>query len=182
MREAAEKPATSVNRAGSCSQRAFRPPTWINRLSLWLCSNRPLPHRYLSRCPRRRFRREPPRATLQSRRSMFEVAIKAAQENAGSGPLTAGRANAPFFGPIRPRGRSHETIYAAAPNARSSGRQPLGGTRTRRTCRLSQPHRKGAPGGHPREGSDIVHSEDQPAHTPRHRSPASAGGGRVRER
>ena len=137
-----------------------------------------LRHHYLSRCPRRRFRREPPRAT----RSMFEVAIKAAQENAGSGPLTAGRANAPFFGPIRTRGRSHEAIYAAAPNARSSGRQPLGGTRTRRTCRLSQPHRKGAPGGHAREGSDIVHSEDQPAHTPRHRRPASAGGRWVRER
>jgi hypothetical protein len=49
--------------------------------------------------------REPPPVTLQSRRSMFEVAIKAAQENAGSGPLTAGRANAPFFGPIRTRGR-----------------------------------------------------------------------------
>ena len=120
--------------------------------------------------------------TLQSRRSIFEVAIKAAQENAGSGPLTAGRVNAPFFGPIRTRGRSHEAIYAAAPNARSSGRQPLRGTRTRRTCRLSQPHRKGAPGGHPREGSDIVHSEDQPTHTPRHRPPASGGRRGVRER
>ena len=44
---------------------------------------------------------------------MFEVAIKAAKENAGSGPLTAGRANAPFLGPIRTRARSHEAIYAA---------------------------------------------------------------------
>src|SRR5215208_953011 len=141
-----------------------------------------LPHRYLSRCPRRRFRREPPRATLQSRRSMFEVAIKAAQENAGSGPLTAGWANAPFFGPILTRGRSHEAIYASAPNARSSGRPPLGGTRTRRTCRLSQPHFIVEPCGHHREGSDIVHSEDQPTHTPRHRPPAPAGERWVRER
>ena len=80
---------------------------------------------------------------------MSEVVIKAAQENARSGPLTAGRGNAPFLGPIRTRGRSHEALYAAAPNARSSGRQPLGGTRTKRTCRPSQPHRKGAPGGIP---------------------------------
>ena len=122
----------------------------------------------------------PDRSTSTSA-AVGEVAIKAAQENAGSGPLTAHRANAPFYGPIPTRGRLREPIYAAALNARSSQRQPLGDTRTRRTCRLSQPHRKGAPGGHPREGSDIVHSEDQPAHTPPHGPPASGGRRWVRE-